>query len=125
MKEFDRRVAREASQILPPYVGFEHAVVLRSTKSGADPGVHRSLKRRPSLGRSSRNTPGLHGPREQAREANQQLVQRSTEQARERFTNAKIILKEEVDKLCAPPSTYGVYLAANEDSTVTILQGRR
>jgi proteasome-associated ATPase len=35
-------------------------------------------------------------------------------------------LKEEVDKLCAPPSTYGVYLAANEDSTVTILsQGRK
>src|SRR6195256_5908824 len=35
-------------------------------------------------------------------------------------------LKEEVDKLCTPPSTYGVYLAANEDSTVTILsQGRK
>ena len=36
------------------------------------------------------------------------------------------VLKEEVDKLCAPPSTYGVYLAANEDNTVTILsQGRK
>jgi len=35
-------------------------------------------------------------------------------------------LKEEVDKLCTPPSTYGVYLAANEDNTVTILsQGRK
>src|SRR5437016_7630843 len=35
-------------------------------------------------------------------------------------------LKEEVDKLFAPPSTYGVYLAANEDNTVTILsQGRK
>src|SRR4029453_12083756 len=35
-------------------------------------------------------------------------------------------VKEEVDKLCAPPSTYGVYLAANEDNTVTILsQGRK
>jgi proteasome-associated ATPase len=35
-------------------------------------------------------------------------------------------LKEEVDKLCAPPSTYGVYLAANGDDTVTILsQGRK
>jgi proteasome-associated ATPase len=35
-------------------------------------------------------------------------------------------LKEEVDKLCAPPATYGVYLAANEDNTVTILsQGRK
>jgi len=35
-------------------------------------------------------------------------------------------LKEEVDKLCAPPSTYGVYLAVNQDNTVTILsQGRK
>src|SRR5262249_10709515 len=35
-------------------------------------------------------------------------------------------LKEEVDKLCAPPSTYGVYLAANADDTVTIFsQGRK
>src|SRR5262247_2320147 len=43
-------------------------------------------------------------------------------EAREQIT----ALKEEVDKLCAPPSTYGVYLAANEDGTVTILsQGRK
>jgi proteasome-associated ATPase len=43
-------------------------------------------------------------------------------EAREQIT----ALKEEVDKLCAPPSTYGVYLAANEDNTVTILsQGRK
>src|SRR5437660_257378 len=43
-------------------------------------------------------------------------------EAREQIT----ALKEEVDKLCAPPSTYGVYLAANEDHTVTILsQGRK
>jgi proteasome-associated ATPase len=35
-------------------------------------------------------------------------------------------LREEVDKLCAPPSTYGVYLSANEDGTVNILsQGRK
>jgi proteasome-associated ATPase len=35
-------------------------------------------------------------------------------------------LKEEVDKLCAPPSTYGVYLSPNEDGTVNILaQGRK
>src|SRR5438094_9937993 len=35
-------------------------------------------------------------------------------------------LKEEVDKLCAPPSTYGVYLSENEDGTVNILsQGRK
>src|SRR5262245_50997335 len=35
-------------------------------------------------------------------------------------------LKEEVDKLCAPPSTYGVYLSANGDRTVNVLsQGRK
>src|SRR5262245_33871148 len=35
-------------------------------------------------------------------------------------------LQEEVDKLCAPPSTYGVYLSANDDGTVTVLsQGRK
>src|SRR2546422_5132643 len=65
------------------------------------------------------------------REANRQLVQAFNQNeklvnalydAREQIT----ALKEEVDKLCAPPSTYGVYLAANEDSTVTLLsQGRK
>jgi len=30
-------------------------------------------------------------------------------------------LKEEVDKLCAPPNTYGVFQRANKDSTVEIL----
>ena len=31
-----------------------------------------------------------------------------------------------MDKLCAPPSTYGVYLSESEDGTITILsQGRR
>jgi len=77
------------------------------------------------------------GPREfmvlenKLREANRQLVQAFNQneklvnalyEAREQITS----LKEEVDKLCAPPSTYGVYLAANEDGTVTILsQGRK
>src|SRR5881409_2031401 len=43
-------------------------------------------------------------------------------EAREQITS----LKEEVDKLCAPPSTYGVYLSVNEDGTVNILaQGRK
>ncbi len=65
------------------------------------------------------------------REANRQLVQAFNQneklvnalyEAREQITS----LKEEVDKLCAPPSTYGVYLAPNEDGTVTILsQGRK
>jgi len=35
-------------------------------------------------------------------------------------------LREEVDKLCAPPATYGVYLSANKDGTVNVLsQGRK
>jgi proteasome-associated ATPase len=65
------------------------------------------------------------------REANRQLVQAFNQneklvnalyEAREQITS----LKEEVDKLCAPPSTYGVYLAENEDGTITILsQGRK
>jgi proteasome-associated ATPase len=65
------------------------------------------------------------------REANRQLVQAFNQNeklvntlydAREQITS----LKEEVDKLCAPPSTYGVYLSENEDGTVNILsQGRK
>ncbi len=52
---------------------------------------------------------------------NEKLVNRLSE-AREQITS----LKEEVDKLCAPPSTYGVYLSVNEDGTVNILsQGRK
>jgi proteasome-associated ATPase len=65
------------------------------------------------------------------REANRQLVQAFNQneklvnalyEAREQITS----LKEEVDKLCAPPSTYGVYLSPNEDGTINILsQGRK
>src|SRR5690349_1863429 len=65
------------------------------------------------------------------RKANRQLVQAFNQneklvnalyEAREQIT----ALKEEVDKLCAPPSTYGVYLSVNEDGTVNILaQGRK
>ncbi len=52
---------------------------------------------------------------------NEKLVNRLSE-AREQIAS----LKEEVDKLCAPPSTYGVYLSGNEDGTVNILsQGRK
>jgi len=36
------------------------------------------------------------------------------------------LLKEEVDRLSAPPSTYGVYLSGNVDGTVNVLfQGRK
>src|SRR5690349_3856417 len=65
------------------------------------------------------------------RKANRQLVQAFNQneklvnalyEAREQIT----ALKEEVDKLCAPPSTYGVYLSANDDGTVNVLfQGRK
>jgi proteasome-associated ATPase len=55
------------------------------------------------------------------RERNGRL-ERALCEAREQITS----LKEEVDKLCAPPSTYGVYLSTNEDGTVNILaQGRK
>jgi proteasome-associated ATPase len=37
-----------------------------------------------------------------------------------------VALRQEVDKLSAPPSTYGVYLAAHDDDTVDVLaQGRK
>src|SRR5678816_1110913 len=65
------------------------------------------------------------------REANRQLVQSFNQneklvntlyEAREQIAS----LREEVDKLCAPPSTYGVYLSVNDDATVNILsQGRK
>ena len=64
------------------------------------------------------------------REANRQLVQAFNQneklvnalyEAREQIQS----LKEEVDKLSAPPSTYGVYLSTNEDSTVNILSSGR
>jgi proteasome-associated ATPase len=52
---------------------------------------------------------------------NERLVNALYE-AREQITS----LKEEVDKLCAPPSTYGVYLSVNEDGTINVLsQGRK
>ncbi len=52
---------------------------------------------------------------------NEKLVNRLSE-ARDQIAS----LQEEVDKLCAPPSTYGVYLSVNEDGTVNILsQGRK
>src|SRR5687768_2099279 len=65
------------------------------------------------------------------REANRQLVQAFNQneklvnalyESREQITS----LKEEVDKLCAAPSTYGVYLSGKEDGTVSILaRGRK
>src|SRR5215469_4948024 len=57
----------------------------------------------------------------QAVSRNQELVT-ALHDACEQITS----LREEVDKLCAPPSTYGVYLSENEDATVNVLsQGRK
>ncbi len=64
-------------------------------------------------------------------ETNRQLVRAANEN--EKLVHALheardhiVSLKEEIDKLCAPPSTYGVFLSANEDGTVNILsQGRK
>ena len=83
----------------------------------------------PDLDGNGNHSPALE--EDKRREANRQLVQAFNQneklvnalyEAREQIT----ALKEQVDKLCAPPSTYDVYLAANEDNTVTILsQGRK
>jgi proteasome-associated ATPase len=64
------------------------------------------------------------------REANRQLVQAFNQneklvntlyEAREQISS----LKEEVDKLCAPPSSYGVFLSPNDDGTINILSAGR
>ena len=35
-------------------------------------------------------------------------------------------LRDEIEKLCAPPSTYGVYLSSNSDGTLNVLaHGRK
>jgi proteasome-associated ATPase len=65
------------------------------------------------------------------REANRQLLQAFKHN--EKLANALadacdqvLSLKQEVEKLCAPPFTYGVYLSVNEDGTVNVLsQGRK
>src|SRR5216110_41804 len=75
----------------------------------------------------------LPASREEVRELTEELARANAKAAQavgrtERLTEALqeareqiTALKEEVDKLCAPPSTYGVYLSVNEDGTVNIL----
>jgi proteasome-associated ATPase len=47
---------------------------------------------------------------------------RALQEAREQIAT----LTAEIERLCAPPSTYGVYLSANDDATVNVLaQGRK
>src|SRR5438094_647328 len=80
----------------------------------------------------------LPASREEVRELTEELARANAKAAQavgrtERLTEALqeareqiTALKEEVDKLCAPPSTYGVYLSVNEDGTVNILaKGRK
>src|SRR5499426_4048078 len=74
---------------------------------------------------------GTHAFDAELRDADRRLTQAynqneilvtALQEAREQIA----ALKEEVDKLCAPPSTYGVYVSVNKDDTVTILsQGRK
>jgi len=65
------------------------------------------------------------------READHQLVQalKQNEKLLNALREARDeirALRDEVDMLCAPPATYGVYLSANEDDTVDVLtQGRK
>jgi proteasome-associated ATPase len=61
------------------------------------------------------------GPRDDLRAQNERLTA-ALHEARDQIT----ALREEVDKLSAPPSAYGVYLSANKDGTVNVLaQGRK
>ena len=60
---------------------------------------------------------------EQAR-AQQRDAERQNEKLVNMLQEAKQqieLLKEEVDKLCAPPNTYGVFIRANKDGTTEIL----
>src|SRR5262245_60907159 len=80
--------------------------------------IHESLQK-PVFG--ERPLRHVERPLLQALDQNEKLVNALYE-AREQISS----LKEEVDKRCAPPSTYGVYLSVNEDATVNILsQGRK
>jgi proteasome-associated ATPase len=73
----------------------------------------------------------MMGPRQRSEfaadlEGGRRPSNRDLEQALREAREQIAALREEVDKLCAPPSTYGVYLSANEDGTVNILsQGRK
>jgi len=60
---------------------------------------------------------------DEPREADQQLLQafRQNEKLLQALHGARdeiAALRDEVDRLAAPPSSYGVYLAAHEDDTV-------
>src|SRR3990172_2664700 len=50
-----------------------------------------------------------------AERQNEKLV-RTLQEAKQQIE----LLKEEVDKLCAPPNTYGVFIRANKDGTAEI-----
>src|SRR3989442_9947038 len=92
----------------------------RMTSAGAIIDVDiREIPQKPGLG--ERQLREVYSPLLQALDQNEKLVNALYE-AREQISS----LKEEVDKLCAPPSTYGVYLSVNEDATGNILsQGRK
>src|SRR5438034_9227281 len=78
----------------------------------------REAPQKPGLG--ERQLREVYSPLLQALDQNEKLVNALYE-AREQISS----LKEEVDKLCAPPSTYGVCLSVNEDATVNIRSEER
>src|SRR3989454_8323430 len=79
----------------------------------------REIPQKPGLG--ERQLREVYSPLLQALDQNEKLVNALYE-AREQISS----LKEEVEKVTAPPSTYGVYLSANLDGTVNALsQGRK
>ena len=138
MKEFDKKgsPSREGfSKFLPPHDRLEHRRRLTEYEIQVQDlqAYVRSLEAETvHLRKKLEDAPKEFMVLEnKLREANRQLVQAFNQneklvnalyEAREQITS----LKEEVDKLCAPPSTYGVYLSANEDGTVNILsQGRK
>ena len=61
-------------------------------------------------------------PRDGSPASREELLAAALREARDEIA----ALREEVDKLCAPPSTYGVFLSTNTDGTVNVLaQGRK
>jgi proteasome-associated ATPase len=88
---------------------------------GYDADLKLGATRRKANGVAETELHGLHRELGEALSQKQKLAQ-ALSHAREEIAT----LKEEVDKLCAPPSTYGVYLSGNLDGTVNILaQGRK
>src|SRR2546426_2513876 len=79
----------------------------------------REAPKKPGLG--ERRLREVYRPLLQALDQNEKLVN-ALYKARDQLESLRV----EVEKLSAPPSTYGIYLSANKDGTVNVLaQGRK